>query len=256
MKRTLLISALLLTVILSVNADRRRMLGVVRNVASASSPTPEIFWAKFNEGSGTTWTGYSSGGSDGGTHDATYTTGLGGGSGNSLDFDGTTGDGASTSTIVCGANVITICFWVNSDVNDNATRMYLESSANALSGVDRFVVYSDTSGLKAYSGGTTGAREEYVARPGVGVTTHYAIVIDQAANAGAGEITFYVNGVSTATTISTNTKTGTANFSTQTLYLASRNRGTFFIDARMDDARIYNRALSGSEITDVYGNPQ
>ena len=161
MKRILLISALLLAVIFTVSADRRRLLGA-RNVASAASATPEILWWKFNEGSGTSVAGAASGGGDAGTTDASWLTGKSG-SLYCTDYNGTDDGTQSNAAITYGVATITVCAWVYLDATTDG--MIWESSELYTSNPNAFDFLIFSGQLYAAIQGTSGLRLEHIAVP-------------------------------------------------------------------------------------------
>jgi hypothetical protein len=100
----------------------------------------------------------------------------------------------------------------------------------------------------------SGYRAEYIATPSTSNWHHIAIIYDNSTT--TGDVSIYLNGSSQSTTISQNDKALNGNFDNQTVYALARGGSSLWSDAKLDDVRIYNRALSGSEITSVYSNPQ
>jgi len=241
MKRILIISALLQAVVFSVTADRRRML-LSRNTAAASSPTPELLWWKLNEGSGTSIAGAASGGGDGGTTDAAWLTGKSG-SGSALDFNGTSQDAATSSSITFGANIITISGWFYFDAT-NANQILVESSSNLNANNDSFSLLIDAGQLYLNVHNAGAYRSGTCAAGATGVWKHILAIADRSANPNV--MTIYIDGVDQAATQS-GLLTAVANHAAYTVYVGARGGTSLFYNGRIDDLRIY----SGSKAANV-----
>ena len=212
--------------------------------SGGSAPTPDIFWWKLNEGSGTSITGDGTTGGDDGTTDATWADG-------GLDFNGSSQDAATSSNITSGTNIVTVTLWVNTDTGDNSTRMWVELSYSATVNVPGFLIYTDANGLNGYLSGTTGGRQETVAQPAAGTWFCYAFVFDN--STATGDVKIYKDGTElTPAAPSPNDKTGTSNFTVQPIYVGARNSSTFWFDGGLDDIRVYSGELNASQISAIY----
>lgn len=196
------------------------------------APTPDILWWKFLEGSGTDIG--ATVGTDG-TTDASWVTGKTG-SGFALEFNGTSQNAETSNTVTYGTNTITLCAWFWFDVT-TGTRMLLESSATYIT-PNCFGIFVDANLLYASNTGATGERQEYIAFSTTGAWVHLAVVLTPTDNK------IFVDGVEQATTITNNNRTGTADYSAQTLFVGARNSGSLFFDGRIDDLRIYSGDVS------------
>ena len=241
MKRILTISLLLLAVICTVSADRRRLLGVRNVAAGATSPTPEILWWKLNEGSGTSITGDGSNGGDDGTTDASWLTGKSG-SLYCTDYNGTDDGTQSNAAITYGVATITVCAWVYLDATTDG--MIWESSELYTSNPNSFDFLIFGGQLYAAIQGTSGLRLEHIAVPSTGSWKHLAVVYFNTTN--NGDVKFYVDGAEQVSTTDTNTKADNANFATEIFNCGSRNQTGLFMNGRIDDLRIYSGDQSAS----------
>jgi hypothetical protein len=88
-------------------------------------------------------------------------------------------------------------------------------------------------------------------RPSAGVWHHYAFVLDTT-QAGATEITPYVDGQAVNYTKAGVSGTGAGVFANSTLYLMSRAGTTLFGTGDLDEVALYNQALSSSTISNHY----
>jgi hypothetical protein len=80
---------------------------------------------------------------------------------------------------------------------------------------------------------------------------HLAVVYDKS-QSGGNVIAVYIDGVLQTPTQSLNTATNTNDFGTNPIYLFSRGGTQEFSAGSMDDLRIYNQALSASEVWQIY----
>jgi len=255
MNRILILSALLIAVCFTTDAQssRRRALMSARPAAAATSPEPELVWWKLNEGSGTTIAG-SAAISDDGTTDAAWLTGKSG-SGSCLDFiPGNSDDAATTSTIAFGSSIITVCAWVYWDVVSGASKVLWESSASYSANNYGFIAYTDTSVFYAgVSGNAANFRTEEVAAPATGTWVHVAVVYDN--STATGDIKIYFDGVLQSESLTSNNKIGSGNLSTYTFYVGARASASAFMDGRVDDVRVYSSDVSSS-LSAIVADPQ
>jgi len=195
-------------------------------------PEPDILWWEFTEGSGTA-IGATVG--PNGTTDASWVTGKTG-SGFALDFNGTNQDAATSAAVTYGTNTITICAWVFPRAAAG-TRMLFESSAS-YGNPNCFGIFVDGALLYVSNSGATGERQEFTASAAAGAWVHLAVVLTPTDNK------IFLNAVEQATTIQINTRTGTADYATQTLFVGARNNSSLFANGSLDDLRIYSGDVS------------
>jgi uncharacterized protein len=226
--------------------------------AGATSPVPEILWWKFPNGSGSTATAAVGPDCALGAAPPTWAAGYGT-IPYSLDFDGSDDRAASASAVTYGSPEITIAMWLRWDAFSNNDDLALESSNNSNNNAYTFVLDPNSSSPAAFVvavKGATGTLAKSFTRPTQGFWHHYAFAMSQSANTGAGDLVIYVDGSAVSMNTDTNNKTGTSNFSTQTLYLMHRGTLSLFGDGAVDDLRIYSKLLSSTEVAQVYANPQ
>jgi hypothetical protein len=254
MKRTLLISLLLLPLALAADETVRLQLsGMVNWQPTTSSPTPDILWWQLNEGSSTSITGDGTIGGDDGTTDADWVTGKSG-SGYALDFDGSSDDASTSSNITFGTNVVTVAMWVYFDATNN-TRMLIEGSDNAVNNANTFSLFVEGGYLQASIRSTTAGqfRIERIIAPATGAWHHVLVVFDNSTNTGNEDI--WLNGVSQSTSTYINTKTTNGVFAAYRVYVGARNTNLTYTDGRIDDVRIYSGDRSAS-VADIYADPR
>lgn len=84
-------------------------------------------------------------------------------------------------------------------------------------------------------------------QPSSGVWHHLVVVYDKS-QPGTNEVTLYIDGILQTPTRHWYTTNNTNNFGNNRIYLFSRGGTQEFNAGTIDDLRIYNRALSASEI--------
>jgi len=249
MKRILTISILLLAVIFTVNADRRRML-MARNVAGSSIPTP-ILRLEMNEGSGVTMADSSGNGNTFTNFGATWITGKSG-SGGALQFDGVNDFGRSVANITFGVKVITVCTWYWWDAYATGNDFLFEHSSNA-NNVDGALNFTPdtTGGLQAVIQDSVGAfkyRGESTNNVSAAAWHHLAVVFDNSTT--TGDIKIYIDGTLKTQNIvaGLNDKDQSSNIATDVLYLMSRGGASLWGAGRLDDFGIWSGELDSTTI--------
>lgn len=211
-----------------------------------SYPTPDIFRWDMTNGSGTTVT--ATVGPNGDT-DAAWVSGWV--TGNALDYNGTSGDTATASSVTYGTNKITICFplWLDST---NTAQNILESSALWDDQAHSFIVVVQTTGtLLVGQIGTVGNyRTASCTSKTTGAWFSVLIVIDHSSSPGTAKMFF--DGVEQTLNFSGSILTA-ASLSDQVLYVGARNRGSIWMDGKMGKLWIYSgdRSSQASEIADA-----
>ncbi len=234
--------------------------GVTVNKSSAAGPASSglVLWHTFDgpKLNSTTSTDSSSSGYNGTLSNGPVP--VRGKIGQALSFDGTD-DYVKTTPVTIGSSIASVAFWLNWNAyaNDDDFAMELGPSAT---GNDK-TFYIDPNGATAAgrveltiqdSGG--GAGTSYLVksftRPSAGQWHHWVIILDNSTV--AGDITAYIDGVAQSMTADMSTKAGSGNFKVDNLNFMSRNGSAVFGAGSLDDVRIYNRALSATEILQLY----
>jgi hypothetical protein len=225
---------------------------------AATIPQPPLIWWKFNEGSGTTAGDSSGKGHNGVISGATWKAGGWDGSGYCLEFNGVSGEvtDADAGDYLNGLDGLTVSAWVKSDIvgtdkgfiifmdpngTDNRDMRY--DDAGAMSGRDDVIKCGITS---------TEGRHETESSGGIQVTAWQHIAMTWS----AGEpVRIYVDGglddSFTDQAIQGGTLTG------YTKILVGRGGkdedGDDAWDGLIDEVRVYDYALSGTEILSAMG---
>lgn len=221
----------------------------------SSSPTPELLWVKMNDGTG--GTAVAAVGPNITTGAAWDTPGANGSTGSSLNFNGSSHTGTSATTInYGGASTITVTFAINPD-DITSTKVILESGPVVDSNALTWLIYFSGGSIYANindSSTLNQQRSESCTAPSTGAWADIAVVFD--VGTASGQIKIFINGVDQSTTLVSNFFVDTGAFSTQTLYVGARNASSLYYDGKIDDLRIYNREITGSEITQVKNDRQ
>jgi hypothetical protein len=120
-------------------------------------------------------------------------------------------------------------------------------TAMSLGGLSGLQVYNDGTTLfgSMGSGGATSIRNFYT----TGAWHHVVVTADKTANSGKGAIFLYVDGI----VGDNNDGQGDYSSETATLTIGDDSSGAYFWNGFIDDIQVYDRVLSASEVTDLYG---
>ena len=215
------------------------------------------YW-KLDDGSGTSATDASTNANTGTlTSGPTWTTGQIGGA---VDFDGTDdyiamGDPASGVLDMADSTNFTLSGWFNRDTftTDDAI---VSKRLGIASGNSGYIVYIDDATDKLtfeVSDGTDEYQLESVSTFTATGWHHYTIVWD---DSGSGQTKLYINGASEAATATgtfanVNSLANSVSFLAG-LYLDGVDTPTLPFDGKLDDIRVYSRALSAGEVAQLY----
>src|SRR6266850_1965080 len=218
----------------------RLLVGILLLVAAAPTMSQAqsglvAAW-NFNEGTGKTVADASANNNTGTISGATWST-LGR-YGNALSFNGT-----SNLVVVNGApslnvtTAMTLSAWVFPTANQSNWRTIMQREVDAY-----FLNASTPSGaLRPGAGGTFNGTTKNFAGPSalpVNTWTHVAVTYDGAA------MRLFVNGTQVATT----PQTGSLETNTKPLRIGGNSPYGEYFQGRIDDVRVYNRALTATEI--------
>lgn len=223
-----------------------------QNICFADICTGLLDWWAINEGSGASST-------DAGSNlvnaswvgSPSWTASAGAIYSNYLGFNGSTQAGNSASTINLSAyNLITVTFWLY-QIGSGADQLAMEFSSNYNSNTGGFIIDMNSGGASTVLFGAKG-NVDYVfnqfAVPSRNTWHHYALVMSSKQESLG---VAYVDGVSQSLT-SGGHGNSTGAFGTYTLYFMSRNASSLWNQGRLQDVRIYNRALSQSDVTQLF----
>lgn len=211
------------------------------NVTSGAGISGAILQYQFNESSGTTASDASGNGNNGTVNGgATFLAGQGG---NAISLDGSNDYVAVPAGLLSSVDDMTIATWVNLDAASTWSRIFDFGTGST---VNMFLTPNSGSVARfalTTSGGGGEQRINSTSALPTGTWTHVAVTLSE--NTG----TLYVNGsvVGTNTNLTLNPSNMGA---TNNNHIGrSQYSGDPYLDGRIDDFRVYARALSQSEIT-------
>jgi hypothetical protein len=208
-------------------------------------PTPPglvAAWA-FGEGTGTTTTDATGNGNTGTLTAATWSTQ--GRYGSALVFNGT----SSIVRVPASASLdlstaMTLSAWIQPTANQSGWRTILQRQADAY-----FLNASTSAGpLRPAGGGTIGGSTDFVGGPTaspLNTWTHVALTYDGTT------LRLYVNG----TQVATQARTGTIQTTTNPLWIGGNQPYGEYFQGLIDEVRIYNRALTPTDIQTDMATP-
>jgi len=193
----------------------------------------------FNEGTGSSVADASGNNNLGTVTAGSWTTS--GKFGNSLVFNGTSTRvfiGSSTSLNLTAG--MTVMAWVYPTANQTGNRTIIRRETNG------YWLYSGrtTGTMRPYGGAVVGSGTETVTAPtalALNTWSHVAVTYDGAT------VSLYVNG----TLVSTNGASGSIVSGTTPLYIGGTASSTDYFQGRIDEVRVYNRALSSTELATI-----
>jgi GH43 family beta-xylosidase len=223
--------------------------GVGPTPTPTATPTPStgpIVWYQFNSTSGTTAID-SSGNNRNGTlvNGPTFVAGR---VGNAVNLDGTNDHVTLPSGIVNGLSNFTIATWVKLDTTGTWRRIFDFGTGTT---VNMFLVPTAGSTIRfAITTGGSGAEQRIngTAALPTGVWKHVAVT--RSGNTG----TLYVDGVQVGQNTSLTLSPASLGTTTQN-YIGRSQYADPYLDGQLDQFRIYNRALTASEVLALFQMP-
>lgn len=216
-------------------------------------------WWKFDEGTGTT-AADSSGNGNNGTFTGSPTWVAGQVGTGALSFSVGARILTNDLTATEGVSAVTWSAWIKPTSLGDLRAILAKFYKGTASGHQQFILeesngtFGDNSGLIAAVSSTNGTGNDFVYTGSVlttGVWTHVAVVFDGSLTGNTNRLKVYINGTQVSTTgtgsIPSTTQTTTSDFSIG----ASSDNIANFIGA-IDDVRVYNRALSSTDVADLY----
>jgi len=224
------------------------------SVAQAQAPTSGLIshW-KFNDGTGSLIAADSVGTNTGTlVGGPTWTTGKVGGA---LDFDGVNDyvDTGANPALPSGASARTITFWFAADAWGTDLDRVIVSYARSSQAGTGMEVYAEDNGVSLnWTGHRTIIQKNNLV---TGQWYHYAVVVPNGATV-TGDAVYYLDGVAYAASDESNLSIPLDTDGNDThIVMGSRSdRWDDHFDGRIDEVRIYNRALSAQEVLDLYNS--
>ncbi len=211
----------------------------------------EVGWWPFNEGSGTTAADYSGNGHTATlVNGVTWTTGKVGGA---VSANGTNQYLSIPAIDLSGTDAVTLTAWVNRTYSLESGHILFEDSTNYNSSTTGFGFFpdeSDCDGIETGVRGDAGYTVNCYTQPSSGVWHHLAMIFEK--GPAGNHVVLYVDGVLQTPTQNYLFSNNTNNFGDNPIYVFSRGGTQAFTAATVSDLRLFNRALSVSEIQSLY----
>ncbi|KRF41857.1 LamG-like jellyroll fold domain-containing protein [Paenibacillus sp. Soil787] len=236
----------------AVNAVGESGIAVVTS-ATTSNGMPDaslIAWYKFDETSGTTAadsSGYGNSGTINGGSNITWTLGK---YGNAVNFGGVNTDAAYVAlpgNIVDNLTNMTVSAWVNCSNTADAISLFTAGPAAASTPTKYMMMIPKGSRFTITANGYT-AEQNISQGSNLTANTWKHIAVTLSGNTGI----LYIDGVQVATNTGMTTKPSDLAPTTSGNFIGrSEWTGDKYLKGKVDDFRIYNRAISSSEVTSV-----
>ena len=221
-------------------------------VAPLQAQTPAGYW-KFQEASGTM-----AADSSGNSHTALLSSGvswLKGTNISGISANAANRDSVSLPAIdLRGTRAVTIAFWAKRTYSAAGDDVLFEATRNYQNSTTGFVFLPDDDtchGIQAALRGNEGTTANCYSQPSSGIWHHLALVFDKS-QTGGNEVAFYVDGVLQTPSWNLSASTNTNTFGDDPIYFFSRGGTSQFSSGTVNDLRIYNSALSATQIQRIY----
>ncbi len=220
------------------------------------TPSGLTAWWRFNEASGT-----QAADSSGNSYNATFNHGItwtSGQTGGAISANGTNQYMSSTAINLSSTSALTLAGWVAHVWTGTTKTVFAELGTDYSTVTDGFVAYIDDSADCSTAGsifiivrGNVGNSSKCFAPPSSNGWHHIAIVLDKS-QPGNSEVSLYIDGALQSSSSSPNSSNNTNAFGTESLYLFSQGGASLFGKAMVSDMRLYNRALTSTEVTQLH----
>ncbi len=214
------------------------------NVTSVPPPPPLVAQYRFDDGGGT-----SAADSSGNGRTATLSGGAGwttGHAGGAVDLTGSGGYVGLPAGLLAGATAGTVAAWVRINALSTWSRVFDLGSGT---GTNMFLTPRSDAGTArfAITSGGAGAEQRINAPSALptGVWTHVAVTLSGSAGV------LYVNGTEVARNSALTLRPGDLGSTTQNWIGRSQYAADPYLNAAVDDLRLYSRALSATEIAQL-----
>ena len=209
------------------------------------------YWT-FNDGSGTT-----AADSSGNGYTATLVNGVSwvtGEIGDAVSANGVNQYVSFPPIDLSGTQAVTVAMWVYRTYSTVGGHTLFENSTDYDASTTGFGLFPDDpgcNGILAALQGDVGYDKNCYTQPSSGAWHHLAVVYDKSRPANS-EVALYLDGDLQTPTQTLATATNTNTFGDNPSYLFSRAGTQQFAAGIVDDLQLYNRALSASEIQQIY----
>lgn len=173
--------------------------------------------------------------------------------GQALNFNGGSSYLTDSAIDLSGTNTISLSWWMHKNSYSNVSGVLAEASTNFNTSTTGYIVGPDDSSGYILVGlrGNVNYSYAHYTRPSVGVWHHYVALFDKS-QLGVNEVNLYIDGVLQTAVARPASYNNTNNFGNDSFYMGMRAGSQSPVTAKIDDFRIYNRALSATEAKALY----
>lgn len=153
-----------------------------------------------------------------------------------------------------GTHAVTVTLWANRTYSTVGGHTLFEASNNFNNSITGFAFFPDSAtcgGIEADLRGNVGYVGNCYSQPSSGVWHNLAVVYDKS-QTGGNQVKFYLDGVLQSVNRSLYSATNTNNFGNNPIYVFSRGGTSQFNSGMVDDLRVYNTALTATQIQQIY----
>ncbi len=231
------------------------ILTIILSSISLIAQNPVGIW-KLNEGSGDV--AYDS---SGGGHAAALSSGIQWSktaNAWTISADGTHRGYVTTPALdLTATKAVTVTLWVKrtSSITSGGTVLF-GAGKDYLHSETGFALLADDDtchGLQAVLHGNEGTAANCYAQPSTGGWHHFAVVYDKSQTGGSA-VSLYIDGALQTPTWNLSSATNTNNFGADPVYLMSRGGSSQYSSGKVSDFRIYDGALSGDQVEQIYND--
>ncbi|MGA3048225.1 MAG: LamG-like jellyroll fold domain-containing protein [Terracidiphilus sp.] len=233
----------------------------INSVSTSTSlivtPSGLVGWWNFTEGSGTTASD-----SSGNGYSATLYNGVNwtsGQTGGAISANGVNQYMATPPIDLSSTSAFTLAAWISRTWSSSGPTVLAEASPNFNGVSDGFGLFADdgsdcgiSSAIFTGMRGNSGYALNCYPSPSSADWHHLAIVCDKS-KPGSQQVSLYIDGVMQTAVASPYITTNSNTFGNEPFYFFSRDGAQFFTAGMIGDLRLYNRALSASEIGQIFG---
>lgn len=173
--------------------------------------------------------------------------------GQALSFDGVDDYIVSGSSLnMSSTDKVSISMWVK--LASSSTQILMEQSTSFNSNNAFMVDESEygTPGSLQFNDRNGGYNIAYTSNAYNDNWWHHFVAVSDRSLDGLSQVTLYVDGVQDTVHHAAYREDISGNYGTYPLYIGSRSGSSYFFNGSMDEVRIYNRALSASEVQSLY----
>ena len=156
-----------------------------------------------------------------------------------------------------GSKAVSVTFWLeHSFSTTNGESVLFEAGKDYLQSESGFALLIDNDtchGFQAVLHGNEGITANCYSQPSTGGWHHLTVVYDKS-QTGGNAVSLYVDGALQTPTWNLSSATNTNTFGNEPLYLLSRAGGSQFSSGTLSDFQVYDGALSGDQVQQIYND--